>query len=149
MTMKNIVLILIAATSFSLASDMIKCSSVDNCLFRAEVEFQKKDYSKYIKYMEQACYRFKDCYYLGTVYLKGEVVEQNYQKAVELMKSSCKPDRVVPCETIARMYQKGDKYLKPNPNEAQKYLDVTKPYYEYLNKTKEVRESLSKIAPKD
>ena len=98
------------------------CSSAEDCESKSLIEYHsKKNYAKYIEYQKQRCYKFEECYTLSTQYYKGEFVKQSYKKAIELMKPYCYEGRPVPCETVAYMYEKGDKTLKPDKNKAEIY----------------------------
>ncbi|TKX28585.1 hypothetical protein CQA38_06800 [Campylobacter sp. MIT 12-5580] len=126
-------LIAFGCLSFTYASDNLECNSAQDCKQKAEFQYykEKPNYQNYIKYLEKRCYKFKQCYELGSEYLKGEFVEKNYKKAVELMEPHCEVDRTVPCDTVADLYARGDKYLQPNPHIARIYSDITK-YYKKL-----------------
>ena len=79
----------------------------------------KQDNAKAVKFYTKACYNSPatdGCYMAGTMYLRGDEVEQDSLKAIDLLKKSCSDGSSLGCMTMGIIYEGEHNY-----NEAMKF----------------------------
>jgi len=80
-----------------------------SCMELAEFYKINGDYSKTVIYSKKSCELNADsCSYIAEIYYHGEIVKQDYEKAIEFYKKACSRGNIDACRNIGFMYDKGE-----------------------------------------
>lgn len=84
------------------------CSAV-GLYYRSGFQGIDKDETKAKNYFQKACDdgNANGCFNLGTMYLKGDVVKQDYSKTIQLYKKACENNEFRACFSLGDMYSQG------------------------------------------
>lgn len=84
------------------------CSRI-GLYYRGGFQGIDKDEKKAKDYFQKACHEgnANGCFNLGTMYLKGDVVKQDYNKSIQLYKNACENNEFHACFSLGDMYAQG------------------------------------------